>query len=195
MIVPTNYWKENILKMKEEYHNFLVLKVDHLPYSDDQRPLEMGVHVLNLCNSLKMVNDFFKKTGMKKSFDFNILYDVQKAIMNDEALPMGKLKEFYGLMKEVEKFASASANLFPGSEHWYIGTDIQMTLIGFPLRSQIEAEQLNGKNFGFLSDKIFELSMEVLEGKNSVENFSRTAKILCEKFLVKERENRNKRAA
>lgn len=195
MILSTNYWKENISEMKKKDYNYLVLKVEHLDYSDDRKPFENGIQILSLCTSLRMANEFFKKMGMNKEFNFSILFEVQKAVLNDQAFSLEKLKEYFKLMKEVEDFARASQNLFPGADHLYVDSATEMILIGFSQKLQSELEQQNERKFGFLCDEFYSLSVEVLEGEKSVEAFSRESKKLCEDYLKAEKEANNQRAA
>ena len=98
-------------------------------------------------------------------------------------------------MKEVEKFARASEHIFPATEHWFVDTSTEMSLIGFSLESQTELESLNESKLGFLHDEFFKLSYEVIEDRKSVEAFIIEAKELCENCLNSERNNTDRQAA
>ena len=69
MRLSNEFIKKDWGKIQNNAHNYMVLDIEHLGYSDDTDAFETGVYVINLYNTLRMVNSFFANAGIEKNIE------------------------------------------------------------------------------------------------------------------------------
>ena len=181
MVVPHDYWTENILKIQEESYKYALLRTEHLERADMEEQFFYNLQVLNMLSTLTYSNKMFQSMGSKKRFNMNILFDVQKAVLNDEPLSLKKAEVYFKLMAEFEVFVNEAKKLSPDIADIYIDTDVEMLLLGFTFKKQalIKSDKERGK----LGDLFFKLKYECIEGKISFKDFYEEASETFEDYL------------
>lgn len=194
MMLSKDYWTGQIEDMKSRPYEYHVLK-NVFTYREDIERFEYGVHIANLCNTLRIYNKFTKEI-QGKEIDYTILSKVFIAVYQDEPFTDEELEQFYKFNTELESLGKAmesfSSNL---AEHTYIYSEVEIMMLGFQLSKQERLRRLNDEEWGFISDRFFSLKWEVLKGKRTVKSLKKATLHLLETALQEEEEKAKDKAA
>lgn len=193
MVLHENYWLEHLAKMKDESYSFKVLNTKHIQFPEDNKRLDFGIELVNLLNSLAMINQFFKNGEIKREIDFSILYSVIRAVYNNEFFTDAQLEDFYKFNRELEGLAKAMQSVAPDlTEHLFVSTDVEMMLIGFDFNKVMLLESID--KGGTTGDEFFNLKWKVIKNKMTVKQF-KEASLKLLKNALKEEDLKHKKVA
>lgn len=193
MILSKSYWTKNTSKLVKENHNYVVIDVEHFQYHHEQKRFEYTIQIMDVCNTLRNANDMYKKLGINKSFNFNILYDVAKATVSEEPFNNKQIKEYYKLMAEIEVFAIGIQSFYGGTDSLMIDTEVELLLLGVDHNKQSKLLDIDEK--GQHHDDFHNLRGQVLTGDKSVDVFINEVADLIENTLRQANKDNDREAA
>lgn len=174
MVLSADYVSTNIEDIKRRTHSFKVLKTEHLQFEEDEKRLDQGIYIANLCNSFTMLNDFFEGAGISKKVDFSILNSVLGAIYTNTPFTDEELENFFAFNREIESLAKSWQNISPAlTEHIFIPSEVEMILIGFDLKQQIHLENMD--KTGQVYEEFFNLKWNAINEEITVKEFKKQA--------------------
>jgi hypothetical protein len=186
MLLNRKFVKANIKEIESNLQDYMVLRN---PYSFD-RDVELlgyGFNIANLCNTLRLYNEFCEDIGTNQKLDFSVLSKVLLAIYQNKPFTLDELKEYYTFSITLERLGKAMSNFSTGlSEHVYTDTDTDTMLLGFGWEKQARLKDLNSRLWGELNEEVFNIKWEVIEGKRTVESLQKDVLNLLEKALKEE---------
>jgi len=182
MILSEEFWKKNLDKMIKRPYNYVVLDSSSYDYPDDKDMLSPGIGIINLCNTLRMMNSLFEEIGNTERIDFSIMGNVLTAIYTDTPFDDKQLEDFFIFNRKLEKLARAFTAISHMMEHVYVSGDVVMLLIGFNLKKQKMFKEMDD---GFIEEKFYTLHSKAMNDEMSVNNFKKAALKLLETGLVK----------
>lgn len=196
MVLGKNFWMNNFEEMKRHSYNYKVIKTDHFKFDEEEEHLEMGIHIWNLCVTLKMINNSWERLGVNKKVDYSILFDVLKALDEEKPFDDNKLKELFNFNREIELVSKAINEVSTDlAEHIYIESRPEMMLLGFGFDKQEELLGLDKMAFSDVDDQFFQMKYEASEGKISFSEYKKKGLELLEGALNEARRKKESKAA
>ena len=170
MRLSNEFIKKDWGKIQANAHNYMVLDIEHLGYSDDTDAFETGVYVVNLYNTLRMVNSFFANAGIEKNIETSILGEMLNSFYTGKPFTDEKLEEMVILHNKIEALARSMHHISPLlMENAYIPTSVIMSLIGFNHCKQQKLSDI-GK-LGETEEEFYKLGERLFEGEITVKEF------------------------
>ena len=172
MRLSNEFIKKDWGKIQNNAHNYMVLDIEHLGYSDDTEAFETGIDIINLYNTLRMVNSFFAKAGIADKIETSILGNMINSYYTGKPFTDSQLAEMVNLNNSVEHLAESIKHIAPLlMENAYIPTSVIMCLIGFNLSKQQECDCLSRDNFAETKEEFYKLEEKLFEGEITVKEF------------------------
>ena len=126
MVLSSDYVKRNFNEIKEHSYNYLFLNVKSL--NEQTETIERTVEVLGLLNEVNRIKQLCKELNSKVELDDSILYDVIKAIYNNEFLDDTQLVNYIKLKVQLMEiydvmysFAEIGCSLCSLTEYFIFG--------------------------------------------------------------------------
>jgi hypothetical protein len=172
MRLSNEFIKKDWGKIQANAHNYMVLDIEHLGFAEDEEAFETGLDIVNLYNTLRMVNRFFTKAGISEKIEISILGEMLNSIYSGKPFTDSQLEKLVLFNNRIDKLAESLMHLSPAlMESVFIPTSIVIALIGFDLSKQHECERINSTKFAVGKDEFYKLEDKLFEGKITVQEF------------------------
>lgn len=172
MRLSNEFIKKDWGKIQSNAHNYMVLDIEHLGFNEDEQAFETGIDVINLYNTLRMVNKFFDKAGISESIETSIIGEMINSVYTGKPFTDSQLEKMVNLYNSVEHLAESIKHLAPMLMNAaYIPTSVIMSLIGFNLCKQHEFERTDSAKFTDTKEEFYKLEDKLFEGEITVKEF------------------------
>jgi len=147
MFLSTSLIKQRPDSFIDNVHNHLIMQIDQYQYDRELITLKASIEIMNTCNSLKIVNDFYRDNNIHKRIDFSILIEVTDALFNNKMFTDEKAQEFFFFINLLDNFIESASSFSPSTtERMGLSYEIELFILGYDLLEQETPEFRTRKN-------------------------------------------------
>lgn len=186
MVLSNDYVKSNFNKIKEHSYNYLFLNVESL--NNQTATLERTLEVLVLINDVDRINKLSRGLNSRLKLDYNILYDIIKAIYTNEPLTDPQLLEYIKLKTYLTDIYDS---MYSFTEiECSLGISIEYFMFGFSFEDQ---EKLCRENLMKLEEEFNDAFYENYKGLNPAMILKKSKEAILKYKNLEPIESREKR--
>lgn len=173
MVISKNYWSENFKKFADEKHNYTVLDISHIGYAEDRDRLDNSIYVLDYCNMIAWVNDFYNEMNINKRLNEVIMFDVLKSLYTGKAFNDKQLKDYFKLLRDFSELEGQIKKLNSHFEALNIPSEVEFMLLGL---SNEDQKELGDTIVSNLNSDYVPVLVQMLTKEVALEDFIKKAK-------------------
>ena len=180
LLKDQNEWLDELPAMKQRSYCYMVLDTQDLTEYDRKR-LELSVNILGVCQTLATSNAMLSAMGIKKEFDFCVLYETMNAVMNSKSFTDEQLKRHHDFLKEYDGIQKALELINLEVGDIWIDPDVDLLLLGFNFDEMQKIYNWSSDKIGI--DTYYDIQEDYKKGKISFNEFISQARSILNNIL------------